>query len=283
MFHILEESLPSPLEQSYDHPSISASFHIQLDSSWGQGRTLFGGYLGVLLHRMIRKVDPDLPSLSSLVMDFIAPVFAQEVKVEVSLLRKGKSLIRFQAHLYQNQELKCIALAVFGHPRPSSLPYYFQHPPSFTPPQTGLSLSQLMNPKPQFTQYFEYRWVPPHLPFRSSSFPGNTGWIRPHPTHFDPTWVDEIELLILLFDAWPSPVMAMGETVFQASSVNWLLNLPPLLPSSIHKHNKPSPWYQYQAQAGYVKGGMNDVEASLWYEDQRLLGNSKQLAVYFDL
>ena len=90
--------------------------------------------------------------------------------------------------------------------------------------------------------------------------------------------------------------MAMGDYSFPASSVNWLLNLTPHFnpsnsdqssssndPKESFLHPQESIWYQYSSRTGYVQGGMNYVKAYLWDVDGRLLGTSRQLAVYFDL
>ncbi len=95
----------------------SATWKARISGEWGQGRAVFGGVItGVALRALGELVSADRP-LRSVLVDFIGPAAAGEVRVEARVLRSGRSLTQCEARVLQGDEVVAVLLAAYGGPR----------------------------------------------------------------------------------------------------------------------------------------------------------------------
>jgi len=130
----------------------------EVPESWAQGRTIFGGLQAALAVRAMRDLVPQTVPLRVLQASFIAPIAPGPVRIEASVLRRGKSVAQVEARILDQQQTACLVFAVFGEARPSVL--------DIRPPRHGLPPAEAATPfvyvegvAPAFTQHVAMRWL----------------------------------------------------------------------------------------------------------------------------
>ncbi|MGQ0699988.1 MAG: thioesterase family protein [Panacagrimonas sp.] len=240
-------------------------------ASWGQGRTLFGGLQAALLvAAMRRKIPFDIP-LRSLQTSFIGPVPAGQVRIEVKLLRQGKSAIHVQAHTVSDEGIGCTALAVFGRARASTVniePLFpsFEHKPENIQPSRHLE-----GLTPPFIQFVDQRWASGGKPY-SGANDGRTQIYVRYPG--EPAVAEG--LVIAVADTIPSPALSTLKTFAVASSMCWTLEF---LVDDIA--SLPDGHWLVDAEATAARDGYVYQTATVWSPDHRAVALSRQSVVVF--
>ena len=248
------------------------TFEVAFDSSWTQGRTLFGGAIGALAHNlMVKKLPPKL-GLRSMMVDFLAPITTQKMVIKVEVIRQGRTLFRVQARFFQQEKYCCIALGVFGRSRRGVFPVSPVASPLVKPPSECLEIPENIVPIPEFAQYFNYRWAKSNFPYSGSADSELLGWIQPKKKKVNGDYV------IALIDAWPPPILSLSDRPFPVSSVNWLLNIHRSIPTAGFPQDA---WYLFSSKLQFANEGCMDLTAKLWDQTGDLLGVSRQLLVEF--
>ena len=248
------------------------TFEVAFDSSWTQGRTLFGGAVGALAHNLMGQKLGDAWGLRSIMVDFLAPITAQKLVVKVEVIRQGRTLVRIQAQFYQQEKYCCIALGVFGRSRSGAFPVAPASMPPVKPASECLGFPEKIGPIPEFAQYFDYRWAKTNFPYSGSTDSVLLGWIQPRNQKVN------VDYLIAMIDAWPPPILSLSDRPFPVSSVNWLLNIHQGIPAEgLPKED----WYLFESKLQFANEGCMDLTARLWDQKGNLLGISRQLLVEF--
>ena len=104
----------------------SASVTFVIPEDWQQGRTTFGGLIATLAVQAMRDVaggawDAGV-ALRALQVSFIGPVDKGPVRVDVQVLREGKSVRQVQALVVQGGQTAALLLGVFGAARETTVP-----------------------------------------------------------------------------------------------------------------------------------------------------------------
>ncbi len=88
--------------------------HMAIPSSWGQGRTVFGGLSASLLYTVMQSKVNGERVLRSLNTNFVGPLLVDvPFTFEVEVLREGKSVSQMSARLIQNGSGCCFSARMF--------------------------------------------------------------------------------------------------------------------------------------------------------------------------
>ncbi len=87
--------------------------------SWMQGRTLYGGLTAAIALHACERAVPDLPLLRAAQIAFIGPA-AQDLQVQPSVLRRGKSVTYMGSDVFSEGKLVLRAMFAFGAARQSN-------------------------------------------------------------------------------------------------------------------------------------------------------------------
>ncbi|HUP90640.1 MAG TPA: thioesterase family protein [Solimonas sp.] len=192
----------------------------QVPEDWQQGRTLFGGLQAALAVRAMRGLVPPGVPLRSLQVTFVAPVPAGTVRVEARLLRTGKSALHAQAQIMDGAQVACLAVAVFGAARESSLSIAPPPVRADVGPQDAREFPYVRGFTPEFTRHVRMRWARGGFPFSGQAEPRTQIYVQMR----DEPVVDEYQL-IALADVIPSPGLSMFRKAAMASSMTWTLDI----------------------------------------------------------
>ncbi|NVJ48759.1 MAG: thioesterase family protein [Gammaproteobacteria bacterium] len=248
---------------------------IQLDASWRQGRTLFGGLSAAMVYQATRNdlADPTVP-LRVMNVSFIAPVFTDKpVTLTVEHLRDGKNVTQMQARMQQDDHTCVLAQFCFGRSRDSKIvvdkspqsPLQPLSKPDFLPPIPGVT--------PKFLQHLQLSTQKGQLPFTGSQDSDISGWMRFKKAPAKMT----LAHMIALLDAWPPTVLQMLRWPKPASTLSWQVEF---LSSEISL--PPDSWLGYEAITRQARNGYSHTEANIWSPSGELLMLSRQTDTVFD-
>lgn len=258
-----------------------ATVRFRITPDWLQGRTSFGGLIAALavqaMHDVAAEPGAPLPPLRALQTNFVGPVGAGEMAVEVRMLRAGKHTRQLQATVTQAQDgvapVAAVLLATFGGARASELPTLWpERPPSARDADASLAIPQIEGVTPAFLRHFDLRWAAGALPYT-----GQPGWdTQIHLRLREPAGVPLELQTVMLADAPPTPALGRMKQRAPASSVTWALELRPLEAAP----DPEAPWRIDMATLVAAEGYVNQ-RALLWAPDGRLAALAYQVvAVY---
>ena len=197
-----------------------------LDTSWMQGRAIYGGLSTALcLHGIFEQLG-ELPPLRSTSINFLGPA-SIEVYVKAKILRRGKSVAFVETELLGEKGLICKAIFCFGAARESKLAevyldFYEVPKPalaeSFFPEEGFLPIEN--GGRPAFTQHFDARLIKGSRPFSGAPKPSFELWVK----HKDLLATD-ITALVALADMPPPGVLPVFESAAPISTMSWMFNI----------------------------------------------------------
>jgi acyl-CoA thioesterase len=250
----------------------------QVDESWQQGRTLFGGLLSALAVQAMRDVCGSQWALRALQTSFVGPVAPGAFDVEVQLLRQGKNIRQVQANITQADAQGQVAtagvlLGVFGGGRESSLPRLMpQRPEVAKNVAASVQLPFLQGLTPNFTQHMDFRLAEGAFPFMGTDHDSSRMHVRLKQSHE----LDAELLAVMLADAGPTPVLAQLKAPAPASSVSWALELRPVAEGA-----DIGGFWRMDKDALAVDEGYVNERTALWTPDGQLAALGYQVvAVY---
>lgn len=256
--------------------SANASETLSVDSSWGQGRTLFGGLSAALaLNKARESIDPQRP-LRSLSVNFSGQVLADSpFTLKQQALSDGKSISQVNGQVVQNERVVTQVCACFGIERESSIEI---NSPKVELPKLGTHprLNYMKGLTPEFLQHFEFEYCKGQLPFSNSPIDELAGWGR-----FKEAGAEFTEAhLIALIDSWPPTVLQKLKSFAPCATVSW--NIEIVQPLSLLKQPLlADDWLYYDAEIKQAHHGYVHTEAKVYTPDGTLLALSRQLvAVY---
>lgn len=248
-----------------------------VNTSWGQGRTLFGGMSAALaLAKISQQVDSQRP-LRSLSINFTGQAWAEiPLSIAVQPLSAGKSISQINAQVLQDDRVVTQICACFGIERESNITV---SSPTVELPKLGTHqrLSYIKGLTPEFVQHFEFEYCKGQFPFTNSTHNELAGWVR-----FKEAGSEFTEAhLIALIDAWPPTVLQKLKSFAPCATVSWNIEIVQPL-SLLEQPLLADDWLYYDAEIKQAHHGYAHTEAKIYNSDGTLLALSRQLVAVYD-
>ena len=250
-------------------PDADGVFRGEVDDSWSQGRSIFGGVVSAGALRALKTlaVDRDLVELHT---RYVAPLAPGPVHAEIAVLREGRSLTQVEARIAGSDGLAAIVSGSLGVRRTSVIEVAGDRRPDSLPDPEGLTpLPYIPEVTPAFLQHCEMRWTEGGAPFTGQTEPSIGGWVR-----IPGTTRSGEEVAVALLDVFPTPVLPMLDRPAPASTLAW----------SAWIHDVPDTgegfwWYRERAHA--AAHGIAVSVGYLYAPDGRLAATKGQSAAVY--
>lgn len=247
-------------------------FATDIDPDWFVQTGPNGGYVAALLMRaFVTVVDEPVRAARSLSVHYLQPAAAGPARVEVDVLRAGRSLSFLSARLIQGERLVATATAAFGSGR-SDLAFQTVRPPDdlpapeeLTPPETPEGLT------PPIARRLDYR--PTGLPRLLSGADAEFWcWLRLR----EPGLVDATVLSLY--------VDAMIPALFLRATTPVLV---PTVDLTVHLRSSPRDgydgWCLGHVRTRTVTEGFAEEDCDIYDDRGVLLAQSRQLGLVVPL
>lgn len=246
-----------------------------IPDSWAQGRTSFGGLLSALAVRAMRGLVPNGP-LRVLQTIFIAPVPHGAVRIEAKVLRSGKSATHVEARLFDQGQLACLVVAIFGTARESAINIELQPPRPIATPEQSQPFPWVEGVTPAFTRGCEMRWASGRMPFMGATEPKTQIYVGFRDEPFAGNGLLGESQLIGYADIIPSPGISMLRKPVAASSLTWTLEIL----TDDYGAARPGLWLM-DAEVTSGRQGYLSQSATLWSPEWKAFALSRQSVVAF--
>ena len=254
------------------HTVAPGRFDTAIDPLWFVQTGPNGGYVAALLMRaLITTVADDARRARSLSLHYLQPATAGPARVEVDVLRAGRSLSFLTVRLLQGDALIATGLAAFGAGR-SDFSFQDAHPPAdlpgpeeLAPPETPPFLA------PPIADRLDYRPTTPAVLFGGGD-PEFWCWLRLR----DTAPVDAAVLALY--------VDAMIPTLFVKAKAPLLV---PTVDLTVHLRSAPRPaydgWCLGHVRTRAVADGFAEEDCDIYDDAGVLLAQSRQLGLVVPL
>jgi acyl-CoA thioesterase len=247
-------------------------YRVDVEESWLQGRTAFGGLSTALVVAAMTKQAEGDRRLRSLSVLFVGPVPAGEHTVKLRELRVGGSVSHLQGELVCDGDVALSASAAYGKDRPSAVVVAGPDIPKLSDPETLQQMPYVEGLTPTFMQHFDMRIEYGQMPFSAGDSADFGIWLR-----FPKNRLVDLVSLIALADAPPMPGLNMIKAPGVGSSLSWYLEFPRDLPDA----DAADWWYcDYRCQA--AGNGYFHNNATIWGPDCKVVMFSRQVAMVFE-
>lgn len=246
-----------------------------IPESWGQGRTTFGGLLSALAVRAMRGLVPSGP-LRVLQTTFIAPVPPGAVRIEAKVLRAGKSATHVEARLYDQGQVACLVVGIFGTARASAIQVELPPPGLAVRPEQALGFPWIEGITPAFTRHCEMRWATGKLPFMGATEPKTQIYVGFRDEPFAGNGLLGEAQLIGYADIIPSPGISLLRKPAAASSLTWTLEIL----TDDYGPAREGLWLM-DAEVSSGRQGYLSQSATLWSPEWKAFALSRQSVVAF--
>lgn len=258
-----------------DGESYAGTAHFTAD--WAQGRAMYGGVAAAVLLHAMRAHVPYERQLRSLMVSFVGPIAADEVELEVRVLREGRSASQLEAKIYQmakgKRQVMTAVQAAFGGDRVSSVKIDSPPMPNVPAPEKGIEFPRIPGVTPAFTQHLDYRITRGRLPFMQAPDAKHGGWLKFKSIEKVPTE----QLIVALADAFPPAALQLLHKPAPASSLTWGMDFTDEAASC-----DPEGWWYLQASAEAAADGYNQQQSYLWSPAGQLAVFDYQTVAVFD-
>lgn len=242
------------------------SFNITED--WLQGRTTYGGLSAAICLRAIENEFDDLPPLRSMQVNFIGPV-AGEVEIEVTLLRRGKSVAYISAEMKANDQVATHCVCCFGTKRESRMNTVFGDTPSVPTFSESKNFFQ-HGPGPTFSNQFHCRLAKGGFPVSGSPDSEHFIWVK----HKDEL-ANDMPALVGIADMPPPAVLPMFKEFAPISSMTWMFNI---LTEDLETEDG---WWLMRSAAEHSKDGYSSQDMQVWNTSGDLVLTGRQNVAIF--
>ena len=244
-------ALAARLEEHDGRLALSGAAKDQ-PNGWMQGRTMYGGASTYLAYRAVLNRFPDLPPLRAAQVGFVAPVL-EDVAIEVSMLRQGRSVSQVTTDLYSDGALAHRTLWLFGSARPANAEVAPAQAFDFVPFEQTEPFAGHSDPG-YFTHRFEQRRAEIRGGLRVGAF---RRWIRLR----ERDGMDAAGELLAIADALPPGSARAMVRKGPVSSINWSMNL--------LGEAKPTRdgWWLVETASNYAGDGFSSETLRLWDAD----------------
>lgn len=257
--------------QATDQPG---RYTVEIDDTWVQGRTTFGGLTVCVVVHAIQKEVPNDRALRNLAVTFVGPVPVGKHEISIRTLREGGSVTHFQGEMTCNGEVAVSVAASFAKGRDSRLKVAGPALPD-APLPTALNRMPLNAHAPSFLKHFDLRFVAGSPPFSNSDDPDCKLWL---------TFAEEtpctLAAIVALADVPPVPGMSMMKPPGAGSSLSWYLEFPS--PNALSIGASKTPWLYYDYRAQSAADGYFHNYATVWNEEGTPVLYSRQVATLFE-
>ena len=243
-----------------------------MPDGWRVGGGINGGFQLSLLGNSIRTALPDHPDPIAVSAYYVSPAVAGPVVAAVRPQRVGGRTATVAAELRQGDDVRLTALATYGDlaafptddvrttAEPLALPPRDQCVPNTMAPD------EIQRTAP-FLQRFEMLFDPDEVGWAVGK-PSGRGQISAWFRLADGREPDPLSLLMAV-DALPPVTFDLG-----------LLGWAPTVELSAHVRAKPAPgWLRLRHRTRNVAGGMFEEDCEVWDSADRLVAQSRQLAL----
>jgi hypothetical protein len=242
-----------------------------MSDGWRVGGGINGGFQLSLIGNAIRAALPEHPDPVAVSAYYISPAVAGPARAVVRSLRVGGRTATVAAELEQGDDVRLTVLATYGDlaafptddvrttAEPVELPPRDQCVPNTMAPDEIKKMAP-------FTQRFEMLFDPDEVGWALGKPSGRgqiSAWFRLADREPDPL------SLLMAVDALP-PV------TFDLGMMGWA----PTVELSAHVRAKPAPgWLRLRHRTRNVAGGMFEEDCEVWDSTDRLVAQSRQLAL----
>jgi acyl-CoA thioesterase len=270
---------PGQPGHSGSEPVSHHAFAGQVDPAWNIGANPNGGYLLALVGQALAQALPAQPDALSITAHFLRPGLAgQPCRVDVQVLRTGRSLSTVRATLWQAGGARLEVLAAMGHlDAPGnaghasgagqaaapliSLPMPDVPAPEACPgrsaPAQGVGLPIL--------DRLDVRMHPGQAQPGAAGRAEVSGWIR-----FTDGRAPDALACLLMADAFPPAVFGL------LGMVGWV----PTIELTVHLRRRPAPgWLLGRFASHDLSHGRAIEDGALWDSTGQLVAQSRQLAL----
>lgn len=256
-------------KQVMDSAELSSDrISLNIDETWTQGRTVYGGMQGAIAVKAMRQqVGHELP-LRSLQITFVGPVEPGEVVATASLLRQGKSASHAQAQIIQGGELRLFALGIFAKDRSSEAVHNPPMQPTLSP-EYGKEM--VRDNGPAFVEHFESRVIE-----GAPLFSGGDGVsAKIYARHCNDTGCS-YEHLIALADIAPPLALVKLTHPAPGSSMNWQLDFV-RQPEQV----AGTEWFRIDSETVACENGYSWQNTAIWTDKGELVMVGRQCMAVF--
>lgn len=242
---------------------------LEIEDSWCQGRTIFGGLSAALCLEAALRAVPDLPPLRSANVTFVGPAEGV-MRGEAQVLRRGKSVCFVEADLIGDKGLATRCVFAFGGARASALDQTWTGAPDVPAPD-ACEVFIPLGFGPNFVQHFETRLARGARPLEGALAHDHYVWVR----HRDVA-ATGMTALVALADMLPPAVLSMTKQLAPVSSMTWMFNVLTAQPETREG------WWLLQSCAEQAGNGYASQDMRIWTRDLDLVVAGRQnVAVFF--
>jgi hypothetical protein len=236
---------------------------------WNIGDNPNGGYLLACLVRPMLETAAahGKPDPLTVTAHYLRPTSAGDADIDVDVVRTGRRHVHLAARLTQTTE-RVRVIAAFGDLSAATAESRLARgaPPELPPPEECVGRPTPAGGPPSMMQRFESRLDPetPFLTGRRSQETVVTGWIR-----FADGREPDTASLPLIADAFPPAIFSLGPS-------GWV----PTIELTVHVRARPAPgWLRCRFETRFVAGGYLEEDGEVWDSSNRLVAQSRQLAL----
>lgn len=246
-----------------------------IDTSWAQGRSVFGGLSAALvLAHLEQKTFLNEKNLRSVNVNFCGAVTAElACEFEYQILSEGRSVIQVQGALLQEGKVKTQLIACYAIDRQSSVQVEAQKSSPLKQREESNILPFIEGLTPNFVQHVDLALATKSIPFSGSTSTHMAGWMsfKQPPEHFSDA------AILALIDAWPPVLLPMLKAPAPTSSITW--NIEFIQPREI-LNNQDALYYTCDIQQADL--GYGHTEAKIYHPNGQLVALSRQLVGVYD-
>lgn len=246
-----------------------------MDPAWWIVAGPNGGYMAAVILRAMQAqvADPErMPR--SLTVHYARRPEGNDVEIETTVERAGRSLSTVTARMVQGDRLVALAVAALSKARPGMEVHHARMPEVTPLARAERRDAPSGGPAIPFHQQFDVRWAIPETPWSGAGRAASAAWIRLN----EPRGVDA-PLVATIADALPPAVFAlakergtMGAIPTIDLSVHFRAPLPP-------EGLTPEDFLLASFQTRVIRDGFLEEDGEIWTPDGRLLAQSRQLAI----
>jgi len=254
-------------------PRGDGVFAASIDPAWWVARGPNGGYVAAIVLRALTAAVAD-PTRAprSLTVHYTAPPHEGSAEVHVTVERSGRSMTSVSGRLVQDGRTCALALAAFSASR--SGPELLDLRPPHAPAPDTVAPTPPTPEAPEIARRWEARYTVGPPPF-AGALPmpraETGGWLRPE----EPQPIDA-PMVAAMADAWVPPVFAKLQEPFVVPTVDLTVHFRTALPLP---GMRPDDHVLAVFRTKAIADGFLEEDGELWSADNRLLAQSRQLAV----
>lgn len=249
------------------------SYQINIDKSWSQGRTVYGGMSASLVFQAMQNLITDTRKVRSVHINFVGPLDPEKpIHISAEILREGKSVTQLVGKAMQNGEVATMVQACFGHSRDSKLYVINRDTHAMPMPKKAKFIPQIPKVVPKFLQHFDLALEKGALALAGNREAVLHGWCR----FAQPPEAITTSHLINLMDCWPPTMLQMLRLPAAASTMSW--NIEFIQPDF---SLAPTDWVACQCSASHIQDGYGHEEADFWDAKGNLIAKARQVVTIF--